>query len=241
MDGGSELLRRRVGRIVGGELGIVGLVPVGPPVALVLAAIGVIDNHAAVAVAVGNIEFVGLWIDERLRWKAEIGCIVAALTLIGATDLHQQLASLCELEEHAVVDRAGTGHAAFIMGEGGRLRAAAIATDPYIAFVVDIDAVVGRGPVIAVAGATPMADQVASGIELKDRGRGCATLRLRRLGSCILFFCFERAFAVDDPDMIVGIDTESNNSADDPMIGEWLGPEGIYFKARGLDGGGFNG
>ena len=117
------------------------------------------------------------------------------------------------------MDGTGTGHAAFIMGEGGRLRAAAIATDPDIALVVDIDAVVGRRPVIAVTRAAPMADQVASGIELKDRGRSCAALRLRRLGGCILFFCFERAFSVDDPYMIVGIDAETNNRADDPMIG----------------------
>ena len=60
----AELLRdRRVGIVIT-EVGVVGLVAVGAPVALVLAGVGVEDDDAAIAVAVGHVHFIGLRIDE---------------------------------------------------------------------------------------------------------------------------------------------------------------------------------
>ena len=61
----AELLRgRRIG-IVRAEIGIVGLVAVSAPMALVLSGLSVIDDHAVVAVTVGDIEFIRRFIDEH--------------------------------------------------------------------------------------------------------------------------------------------------------------------------------
>ena len=58
--------------IVRRELRVVGLVAVGAPVPLVLAGIRVEDDHAAVAVAVRDVQLVRLRIDQRLGRQPEI-------------------------------------------------------------------------------------------------------------------------------------------------------------------------
>ncbi len=79
----AELLRgRRVG-IVGARVGVVGLVAVGAPMPLVLAGIGVEHDHAMIPVAVGDIQLIGLGIDERLGGQPQILDIVAAFALLG--------------------------------------------------------------------------------------------------------------------------------------------------------------
>ena len=45
---------------------------------------------------------------------------------------------------------------------------------------------------------------------------------------------------MEDPDVISRIDSDTNDRADDPMIGEGLGPHGVDFKTWGLGGGGLN-
>ena len=138
----AELLGWRIARVVWRKFRVVGLVAVCAPVPLVFACVRIEDDHPAVAVAVGHIQFVGLRVDQRLRRQPQIVRIVAALALIRLADLHQELAGLRELQEHAVVHRTGRRHLAFIGCEGGRLLAAAVAADPDVAFVVDVDAVV---------------------------------------------------------------------------------------------------
>ena len=76
-----ELLRRRRLRIVAAEIRVVGLVAVGAPVALELPGVGVDDDDAFVAVAVGDVGLVGLGIDEDLGDAAEVLDVVAAAAL----------------------------------------------------------------------------------------------------------------------------------------------------------------
>ena len=100
----AELLRGRSIRIVVAKVGVVGFVAVGAPVPLVLAGIGVEDDHAMVAVAVGDIHFVGLPC-RRTSWPGpEVLDIVAALALAGLADLHQEFSVLGELQDHVVVE-----------------------------------------------------------------------------------------------------------------------------------------
>ena len=80
----AELLRRRRLRIVPPEIDIVGLVAVGAPVPLVLAGVGVEHDDAVVAVAVGDVQLVGLLVDEGLRRQPEVLDVVAALALAAA-------------------------------------------------------------------------------------------------------------------------------------------------------------
>src|SRR5712692_1900944 len=125
----AELLRRRRLWIVVAELGVVRLVAVGAPVALHLAGIGVEHRHALVGVAVRDVGLVGLRIDPDLGDPAEVLEIVAAGVLAEPADLQQELAVLGELEDVRIL--------------------LAVAADPNVAFVVDVDAVIGLRPFIA--------------------------------------------------------------------------------------------
>ena len=131
----AELLRRRRLGIVGAEVGVVRLVAVGAPVALHLAGVGVEHRHALVAVAVRHVGLVGLRIDPDLGDAAEILLIVAAGVLAGVADLQQELAVLGELQDVGVL--------------------LAVAADPDVALVVDVDAVVRLRPFVALAPGRP--------------------------------------------------------------------------------------
>src|SRR5262249_7146279 len=112
-----------------------------------------------VAVSVGDINLVGLFVDECLRRSSEILSIVASFTLTGFADLHQELSGLREFQDHGIVGAQSTGisfvlccrrrsatcraltSAGLPAGCAGRRRCA-IAADPYIPFVVDGDSMV---------------------------------------------------------------------------------------------------
>src|SRR5437879_4039996 len=103
MHGVAELLRGRVAGVVAAERRIVGLVTVRAPVPFVLAGFGIEDDHPMIAVAIGDVQLVGLWIDEHLGGALEVLGVVAALALAWLADLHQELAGLGELQNHVVV------------------------------------------------------------------------------------------------------------------------------------------
>src|SRR3954470_17885055 len=87
----AELLRHRRFRIIGGLLVVVRRLAVSPPVPLVGAGGGVEHDDAAVAVAVGDVDFVGGVVDGGLGGLAELGGVVAALGRRYLADLHHEL------------------------------------------------------------------------------------------------------------------------------------------------------
>ena len=115
-----------------------------------------------------------------------------------------------------------------------RRRAAAVAADPHVAFVVDGDAVVRIGPVVALARAAPVADQIAGLIELEHRRRRRAALRGRRIRGRVHFARLERAGAMNDPDVILRVDRDADRLAEDPVVRQRLGPQRIDFEPRRL-------
>ena len=172
----AELLRRRRIRIVRAQIGVVRLVAVGAPVALVLAGVGVEHDHAMVAVAVGDVELVGL-LGRRRSWPAAAGsrrrcclcsgrglpiCIrnlpscVNFRTMLSLNDWRAAGLALVLL---AVLSPAAA--AARRRDRAGRRRSAAVAADPDVAFVVDGDAVIRIRPVVALPGSAPVPDQIA--------------------------------------------------------------------------------
>ena len=157
----AELLRRRRRRIVGAEVGVVRLVAVGAPVALHLAGVGVDHRDALVEVAVGDVGLVGLRVDPDLGDAAEVLEVVAAGVLAEPADLHQELAVLGELQDVRVLR--------------------AVAADPDVALVVDVDAVVRLRPLVALAGPPHERTRLPSGIELEHRRRGAAAFGNRRI------------------------------------------------------------
>src|SRR4051794_12295706 len=141
-----------------------------------------------IAVTVGDVQLVGLFVDERFRRQPEVRDVVAALAGARLADLHQELAVLRELQHHVVVEGLRAAGLAFVLlpvlpcgrraaaAPRRRRSAAAVAADPYIAAIVDGDAVIGIGPVVALPRSAPMADQVPGGVKLENRRRRRAAL-----------------------------------------------------------------
>ena len=103
--------------------------------ALVFAGLGVEHDHTAVAIAVGDVNLVCIRVDPDARGATQVLGVVAATALFGSADLQQELAILRELQ-HVRVTRA-------------------VAADPDMALVVDVDTMLVRRPLEPVAGPTP--------------------------------------------------------------------------------------
>src|SRR5690242_20608344 len=162
MDWIAELLGRRSVGIVRPEIHVLRLVPIGAPVALVFAGIGIVDDYSMVSVAIRHVDLIRVLIDKDLCGKTQVLHVVAAFTRARFSDLHQQLSILREFHHHAVVKVAqGAASLAFIRRLALNLSTAAtsssliwrcapsIASDPYITFVIDGDAVIRFGPLVA--------------------------------------------------------------------------------------------
>ena len=104
----------------------------------------------------------------------------------------------------------------------------AIAAQPDIAVRPNGDAMVGAGPVMAIAldlVTAPMADQIAGRIECQHVGRGHAAVGLVAGG--IGFLLLQGLRPVEDPDIVVLVQAKPNGHGQDPVIGQRLGPIGI--------------
>ncbi len=116
----AKLLRRWRIRIVVAEVGVIGFVAVRAPVPLVLARIRVKHDHAMIAVAVGDVHFIRLFIDERLSRQAQVFHVVAALAAVRLPDLHQELAVLRKFQDLIVQVGRGGGCCGFIRCAAGQ-------------------------------------------------------------------------------------------------------------------------
>ena len=180
--------------------------------ALVGAGLRIEHHDAPVAVAVGHIDLLGGDIDRDVGRRAEPLGRVAVGLVDRLADLQHELAVHGELENLAV--------------------GLVVAGEPDEIVVVDVDAVLALGPVVALAGAAPVADQVAGLVEHQHRRRGRAALGLRRilLGGEIALV--ERARPLHHPDVIEAIDPDAGDLAEQPVVGQGLGPERIDQELR---------
>ncbi len=213
----AELPGRRRFRVVVAEIGIVGLVAVRAPVAFHFPGIGVHHGDAFVGVAVGDVSFVGLGIDPDLGHSPEVLEVVAAGILAIAAQLHQEFPVLGELQDVGV--------------------SLAVAAEPHVALVVDVDAVSPFRPFVARSRAAPVPEQVARLIELED-GRGrTAALGDGRIQLEPLFVGMQPPrTAMNDPDVVLLIDPHSDGPAEQPMVRQGLRPQRIHLEHRRLDG-----
>src|SRR5262249_23481229 len=154
--------------------------------------------------------------DLRDQIEPLLRVAVGTEPLLLDADLHQELAVLRELQEMAVVP-------------------VAVAADPDVALAVDLQAVVRRRPLIALAVlAAEMTEKLAVLIELHDRRR----LLAARAGALVGrgFHGIERVGAVNDPDVIAGVDADANRLSEIPAVRQRLRPHRIDFEARRLHG-----
>src|SRR3972149_4056605 len=214
---------------------IVRLLAVGAPVALVRPRLRVDDDDAAVAVAVGDEGLVGVQVDGDVGRRAEAGEVVA---VAGG---------------HAGRARGGRGgprpgrrrrrrrrgrRAALAEGEQALAVRRALeddlvhAPEPDVAVLVDVDAVLGARPELAVAGAAPGAHDVALRIELEHRRRRRAAVGPGRVLHLTGLALGQRTGAVGEPDVVALVDGDAGDLAEDPVVGQGLRPEGVYLEGR---------
>ena len=231
----AELARQRRGRIVRAEVGVRRRLAVGAPDPLDLAAVEVDDRDALVQVTVGHVAFVRLRIDEDLGDAAEVLHVEAVRAidrLVGGRRRILARAGLAVLRHELAVAR-----------ELQDVRVGlAVAADPHEALVIDDDAVVALGPLIRRARdrAAPSADVVAG----RDRTpspaapalqhsltRGPFGVGMRQLGAIEVR---RIVAAMNDPDVIVGRNAETDRLSEHVVVRHRLRPERIHFEARNL-------
>src|SRR5207253_6647535 len=125
------------------------------------AGLGVEHHHSAVGVAVGGEDFLRRYIDGNVGRRTEPLGRIAVVTLALLTDLQDELAVHGEFEQLSVL--------------------LAIAGEPDEVVVVDENAVLALGQLVARIGTAPMADEVAGLVENEHRRRGDAALRFGRV------------------------------------------------------------
>src|SRR2546427_13304527 len=122
--------------------------------------VGVIHNHAMVAVAVGHVHLIGLLVYENFRRSSKILNVVAAFALTGLADLHEKLPGLCEFENHRVIGISnGSAGLLFVLhllparaprssSARSRRSAVSVAAGPTVAFVIGRETPIGSTPTI---------------------------------------------------------------------------------------------
>ena len=94
-------------------------------------------------------------------------------------------------------------------------------------FVVDSDAVIRVGPIVALRRDRPNSPiRLPSSIELENRRRGQAAFRRGRIGRGIVLFGFERTRAVNDPDVVLCIDRNADRLPSTQWFGNGFGHSG---------------
>ena len=211
--GRAELARRRLLWVIALG-GVGGAAAIGAPVSLVGAGIGVEDDDAAVAVAVGDVDLVGRRIDRDIGWAAQPRHVVARGTVRGVANLQHEAAVAGEFQHLPIIG--------------------AVAADPDEAFRIDIDAVLALEPVVALARAAPRAQHVAGRIELDHRWRRDAADAARRVQRGALLVGGQAAGALDDPDIVRGVDRNAGDLAENPVVRQRFRPERVHLHARRL-------
>src|SRR5690606_12148584 len=111
-----------------------------------------------------------------------------------------------------------------------------VTTDPDIAVGCNIDTVVGCRPGKAFAWATPSIDDIPFRIELDDwRGRSTAIADAHfqaDLSEAAKHFVL---IAVNNEDVITGVDVHTDGAAENPLVGQGFGPERVHFECRSHD------
>ena len=213
VDGVAEDRRRVRFLVVGLELAVDRRPAVGAPVALVLAGVGIEDDHPPVAVAVGDVDLIGLGVDADVGRAAQARRVVAAAQRAGTADLEEERPVAGELEHLPV--------------------AVAVAADPDVVEVVDENAVLVVRPLVAVAGTAPRLDDVALLVELDSPpapARSTRTSAGRPPRAALTVG--QRPGPVQHPDVVARVDRHADDVAEQPLVGERLRPEGVDLEHR---------
>ena len=210
---------RRVG-IVGRQRLVGRRFAVSAPHPLDRAGVGIEHRDAMIAITVGGIDFVGVLVELERGDLAELAEIGARCQRPALADLFDEFAVGGELQHHVV--------------------ALAVAAEPDKAFVVDQDAVFLQRPVVAqiVAGTAPRFHDFAGLVEHQHRRRRHAALGARRVERGGFLVVGQRARPLKHPDIVLRVDRDAADLAEDPVVGQRPRPIRIDPERRALRVGG---
>src|SRR5687768_12841696 len=169
------------------------------------------DDHAAVAIAVGDERCVRFRIDPDTGRTAHQRGVVAALVLIHRADGEHVLAFTRELH-HAVMH---------------------VCADPDEVVVIDEDAVWIARPLRHLL--RPVAERAhhfALRIELQHCRRGLAAFAERRLLHEAELFFGKRLGQVRHPDVLPRVNIDAGHRTKNPVVGQFQWPRGIDLESR---------
>jgi hypothetical protein len=182
-------------------------------VALVGPRLGVEDDHAVVAIPVGDDELAGGGIHHHVGRPVEALGVLVVADHARLADLQEQLPGPGELEDHPVLRT--------------------VAGQPNVVLIVDVDAVLVLRPRLPGGRATPRLHERAGLVELEyGRCRPAAERAGRRQRGALLVVG-ERLGALHDPDVIALVDRHAGRLAHQPAVWQGLGPERIDLEHWG--------
>ena len=232
-----ELLRRCLAGLVARHRQVGRRLAVRAPNALDLAVVEVDDRDAVVQVTVRDVAFVRLRIDEDLGDAAVVVHVLAVGDIAG---LRTGGRSGLEVRVLAGAGLAVLRHELAVARELQDVRVVRpVAADPHETLVVDHDAVVRLGPLVATGrvGTAPAAHQVAGRIEFEHRRRRDAAFadartgrrRLSELGAVETGRAGIVA-AMNQPYVVAIVHGEADGLTEYPVVGHRFRPERIHFK-----------
>ena len=141
---------------------------------------------------------------------------MVALARTGLADLHHELAVAGELQDEAVV--------------------LVIAAEPDEVLLIDADAVLLLGPVVALPGPPQACTTLPSGSNSITGGAGTQHLARGGFGGGELLAARQAARALDDPDVVALVDRDAGDLAERPVVRQRLRPERIDLEFRHVGG-----
>ena len=181
--------------------------------ALVGAGLRVEHDHAPIAVAVRDEDFVGPIVGEHVRRTIEPRGVTRtrALAAVVLADLVDEFSIRREVQD---------------------LVAIVVAADPDGAVLVDVQAVLVRHPLVAVTRAAPVAQQISVDVELHDRRRRLAAFGLGRVLLRSLLVVDQRCRTMENPDVAVRGGRDPGHLPENPVFRERFRPERLGLERR---------
>src|SRR5690606_33529177 len=174
------------------------------------------NRNTLVAVTVRQIDFVLVSVDSDFSHLGEVSGAAAVRRIAWLAVLGYKLAIASEYQHVGV--------------------AATVSADPDVAVWRNIDTVVGSWPGKAFAWAAPSVNYIAFRVEFDDgrcRGAAIADAELQAdFSDTAEHFVL---VAVNNEDVITGVDVHTDSTAENPLVGQGFGPERVHFECRSHD------
>src|SRR5215831_10066561 len=188
------------------EIRIIGFASICTPMTLVGSRLHVEYDDSMVQVSIRHVELVFFLINDETRRTADILEIIASAVFSAVADLHEEFSTACEFQ-NLVILRPRTG-------------------EPDVVLRISIDTVLQLRPLISLSRAAPGGDKISFGVEFKDRWRSAVR------GA--YFIRLKRRRTMNNPYVILRIESHTCNCTNEPVIRQWLWPERINFERRNL-------